>query len=291
MKVVILAGGLGTRISEETQVKPKPMVEIGGKPILWHIMKIYSHFGFNEFIICLGYKGEYIKDWFNSYYLNHSDITFDSENNKIHFHKNRAEKWKVTLVDTGDKTMTGGRVSRIKDYVGDETFMMTYGDGVADIDINELVKYHKQHGKLGTMTAVIPEGRFGSVNLDDNNNITSFGEKKDNQFRVSGGFFVFEPEVFNYIKEGDDTIFEREPLETMASSGVLKAFLHTGFWKPMDTLSDKIKLEALWNSPEVPWKVWDKKVVQKVKALAKLKSKKKVVNKTKNKAKKGLRRK
>lgn len=258
MKAVILAGGLGTRISEETHVKPKPMVEIGGMPILWHIMKIYSHYGINEFIICLGYKGHYIKEWFNNNYLHNSDVTLDLENNSIEMHKSRAEKWKVTLVDTGDKTMTGGRVKRIQDHVGNETFMMTYGDGVSDIDINELIKYHKDHGALATMTAVTPEGRFGSINLDENNGVTSFGEKEDNKFRVNGGFFVLEPGVFDYI-EGDETVFEKAPLENLAKDGKLKAYLHNSFWKPMDTMSDRAKLEAMWQGENPPWKVWDKK--------------------------------
>ena len=256
MKAVILAGGLGTRISEETQVKPKPMVEIGGMPILWHIMKIYSHYGINEFVICLGYKGHYIKEWFSNNYLHNSDITLDLENNSIELHKSRSEKWKVTLVDTGDNTMTGGRIKRIQEHVGNETFMMTYGDGVADIDLAELLKYHKEHGSIATITAVTPEGRFGSINLDEKNGVTSFGEKEDNKFRVNGGYFVLEPEVFNYIKDGDSTVFERGPLEGLAKDGKLKAYLHDGFWKPMDTQRDKSLLEELIENNKAPWIKW-----------------------------------
>lgn len=257
MKVVILAGGLGTRLSEETQIKPKPMVEIGGKPILWHIMKIYSRYGFNEFIICLGYKGEYIKKWFRDHYINNSDVTFDLESNDISFHKTRAEKWKVTLVDTGDSTMTGGRLKRIQEYVGNETFMFTYGDGVSDIDIDALVKFHKSHGHIATMTAITPEGRFGSVNIDDEYKVTVFSEKTDTAKRVNGGFFVLEPGVFDYLTEGDATIFEKAPLEGLVRDGQLHAFVHDGFWKPMDTLSDKTKLEAMWDTGSAPWKIWE----------------------------------
>lgn len=256
MKVVILAGGLGTRLSEETNIKPKPMVEIGGKPILWHIMKIYSHYGFNEFIICLGYKGYYIKEWFNNYFLHNSDVTFDLEKNAVQFDKSRSEKWKVSLVDTGDETMTGGRLKRVQELVGNETFLFTYGDGVADVNIHELIKFHQDGKVVGTVTAVTPEGRFGAVNVDENDNVTSFNEKKDTKNRVSGGFFVFEPEIFNYLNEGDATTLERGPLEKLAEEKKLKAFLHNGFWKPMDTLSDKNKLEAMWEGGSAPWKVW-----------------------------------
>lgn len=257
MKVVILAGGLGTRLSEETSVKPKPMVEIGGKPMLWHIMKIYSHYGFNEFVICLGYKGHHIKEWFNNSYLHNNDVTLDLEQNSIALHKNRAEKWKVTLVDTGDNTMTGGRIKRIQEYIGSEPFMLTYGDGVADIDIVKLLEFHKKHGSVATITAVVPEGRFGALNIDDDGGVTSFAEKVDNKFRVNGGFFVLQPEIFDYINEGDATIFERNPLENLAKEGKLKAYHHDGFWKPMDTLSDKSKLEAMWQGENPPWKIWD----------------------------------
>lgn len=256
MKVVILAGGLGTRISEETHIKPKPMVEIGGKPILWHIMKIYSHHGFNEFIICLGYKGNYIKEWFNNYYLNHSDVTFDFENNSIKYEKNIGEKWKVTLVDTGDLTMTGGRLRRIQPYIGNETFMMTYGDGVGDIDIKELVKFHNNSDSIVTVTTVMPEGRFGAVNIDENYIVTSFSEKTDINW-ISGGFFVMEPKVFDYLEDGDGTIFERKPMEKLSDERKLKAYMHRGFWKPMDTLSDKTKLEDMWAKNVAPWKIWE----------------------------------
>lgn len=255
MKVVILAGGLGTRLSEETAVKPKPMVEIGGKPILWHIMKIYSHYGFNDFIVCLGYKGYYIKEWFSQYYLHNSDVTFDLSKNEVCYHKNRGEKWTVTLIDTGDSTMTGGRVKRVKDYVGDETFMLTYGDGVGDIDVKQLLEFHKKHGKISTVTATLPEGRFGVLKIEESHEVSGFSEKTDNQGRVNGGFFVFEPQVFDYI-EGDDTIFEYGPLPALAKKGEMYSFSHKGFWKPMDTLSDKQKLETLWDSGEAPWKIW-----------------------------------
>ena len=255
MKVVILAGGLGTRLNEETNLKPKPMVEIGGKPILWHIMKIYSEHGFNEFVICLGYKGYCIKEWFNNYYLHNSDVTFNLENNSVTFHKNRAEKWKVTLVDTGDVTLTGGRIKRIKEYVGNETFMLTYGDGVSDIDINKLVDFHKKNKKIATVTAVVPEGKFGVLEIGGDMSVSSFSEKTDNKSRVSGGFFVLEPEVFKYL-EDDQTIFEKEPLEKLAKENQLKAFSHDGFWKPMDTLNDKNKLEEMWQKGSAPWKIW-----------------------------------
>lgn len=255
MKVVILAGGLGTRLSEETALKPKPMVEIGGKPILWHIMKIYSHYGFDDFIVCLGYRGYFIKEWFSNYYLHNSDVTFDLEDNKIKYLKCRAEKWKVTLVDTGEETMTGGRIKRIKDYIGDETFMATYGDGVGNVDIKSLVKHHEKSGKLATLTAVIPEGRFGALGINDGGLIESFSEKTDNKSRVNGGFFVLSPKVFDYI-EGDDTTFEKEPLEMLAKEGQLSAFMHDGFWKPMDSLNDKKKLESMWENNAALWKVW-----------------------------------
>jgi len=255
MKVVILAGGLGTRISEETSIKPKPMVEIGGKPILWHVMKIYSHFGFKDYIICLGYKGYYIKEWFNYYYLHNSDATFDLGKNTIKFHKNRSENWKVTLVDTGEDTMTGGRLKRIKDYVDNKTFMATYGDGVGNINIKKLIKFHKEHKKIATLTSVVPKGRFGALNIDKNH-VTNFSEKTDNQKKINAGFFVLEPEVFNYI--GDDTtIFEKEPLENLSKNMNLCAFRHNGFWSPMDTLSDKNKLEIMWQNNQALWKVWN----------------------------------
>lgn len=256
MKVVLLAGGLGTRLNEETTVKPKPMVEIGGKPILWHIMKIYSHHGYNEFVICLGYKSHYIKDWFHDHFLHNSDFTLNTEDNSITYHKNRNEKWKITMVDTGDHTMTGGRVKRVKDYIGNETFMLTYGDGVGDINIKELVDFHKKHKRLATVTAVTPEGRFGTIAINDDHMVTAFSEKTDNKVQINGGFFVLEPEVFDYL-ENDETIFEKGPLETLANEGNLKAFHHHGFWKPMDTLNDKNKLEELWSKGKAPWKVWE----------------------------------
>lgn len=255
MKVVILAGGLGTRISEETAIKPKPMVEIGGKPIIWHIMKIYSHFGFNEFIICLGYKGYYIKEWFSNYCIHNNDATIDLAANSIKFHRNHKEQWKVTLIDTGAETMTGGRLKRIAKFVGKETFMATYGDGVGDVDIKSLVNYHKKSKKLATLTAVIPEGRFGALEINEKNEVLSFSEKTDNKFRINGGFFVLEPKVFDYI-EGDEIIFEKKPLETLAKDHQLAAFEHNGFWKPMDSLSDKNKLETMWQSGEAAWKIW-----------------------------------
>ncbi len=259
MKVVILAGGLGTRLNEETVTKPKPMVEISGKPILWHIMKIYSHYGFNEFVICLGYKGYYIKEWFHNYYLHNSDVTFDLENNSIKYHENRSEKWKITLVDTGDNTMTGGRIKRIKDYIGNETFMLTYGDGLSDVNINDLLKFHKENKGVATVTAIIPEGKFGTLIINDEYEVVSFSEKTDNKNRINGGFFVFEPDIFGYLKDGDATVLEKAPLENLAKDGKLKSFFHDGFWKPMDTLNDKNKLEDMWKNNNAPWKIWDKK--------------------------------
>ena len=263
MKVVILAGGLGTRINEETQVKPKPMVEIGERPILWHIMKIYSHHGFNDFVICLGYKSHYIKSWFNDYYLNTSDVTLDLENNTTTYHKNHGEKWKITLIDTGNNTMTGSRVNKIKDYVGNETFMLTYGDGLSDVNIKELVDFHKKNKKVATVTSIVPEGRFGVLTVNDDHVVTSFSEKTDTQNKVNGGFFVLEPQIFDYLEKAekdsgkDQLIFEKRPLEDLAKDNQLVAFHHKGFWKPMDTLRDKIKLEELWGTGNAPWKVWD----------------------------------
>jgi len=256
MKVVILAGGLGTRLSEETNLKPKPMVEIGGRPILWHIMKIYSHYGFNEFLICLGYKGYMIKEYFANYFLHQSDITIDLEKNKIETHNNYAEPWKVTLVDTGDNTMTGGRILRVRDYIGKETFMMTYGDGVANINVNELIEFHKSKNKIATVTAAQPVGRFGSMEIDSNNNVKHFIEKPEGDGKwINGGFFVLKPEVFNYI-EGDSISFERKPLEVLAEQNQLAAYHHRGFWMPMDKLSDKVELEKMWESGKAAWKIW-----------------------------------
>jgi len=257
MKLVILAGGRGTRISEETEVLPKPMIEIGGKPILWHIMKIYSHYGVNEFVICLGYMGYVVKEYFSHYFLHMSDVTIDMEHNKTKIHTTTSEPWKVTLVDTGFETMTGGRLKRIEKYIGDETFMMTYGDGLADVDIKELLKTHKKQKKLVTLTAIQTAGRFGVLDVRDDNNVKSFLEKpKGEGSWINGGFFILEPKVFKYLKKGDATIWEREPLEALARDGQLAAYKHTGFWKCMDTLRDKIELEKLWQSGKAPWKVW-----------------------------------
>jgi glucose-1-phosphate cytidylyltransferase len=257
VKVVILAGGYGTRISEESYLKPKPMIEIGERPILWHIMKIYSHYGFNDFIICLGYKGYYIKEYFAHYFLHEADITFDFVNsNQQVIHNHHAEPWKVTLVNTGLHTLTGGRVRRIREYVEDEPFMLTYGDGVANIDIPKLLKYHKSHGKLATVTSVQPAGRFGALELNPDNHVLGFAEKpKGDGTWINAGFFVLQPEIFNYIRD-DATIFEREPLEQLARDGQLSAYKHKGFWQPMDSLRDKNQLESLWESGKIPWKIW-----------------------------------
>lgn len=255
MKVVILAGGLGTRLSEETGHRPKPMVEIGGKPILWHIMKIYSAQGFNDFVICLGYKGYMLKEYFANYFLHTSDVTFDMKNNSMEVHQNTAEPWKVTLVDTGENTMTGGRIKRIKDYVGNEDFCMTYGDGVGDVDIRALVNFHKKHGKLATVTATQLAGRFGALTIEDSC-VKNFQEKPDGDGAwISGGFFVLSPKIFNYIKD-DSTIWEREPAERLATESQMKAYFHNGFWQPMDTLQHKNQLEKLWAAGDAPWKVW-----------------------------------
>lgn len=258
MKVVILAGGYGTRISEESHLKPKPMLEIGGKPILWHIMKEYSHYGFNEFIICCGYKQHVIKEWFANYYLHNSDITFDfTRENKMQVHNNEAEPWKVTLVDTGLDTMTGGRIKRIRPYVNDETFMLTYGDGVSDVNIRDLLEFHKSHGKMATLTAAKEEQRFGVLGITDNNTISTFREKNKNDgARINAGYMVLEPEIFNFIA-GDKTVFEREPLETVAKQGELKAFLFDGYWQCMDTKREMDKLNELWDEDKAPWKSWE----------------------------------
>jgi glucose-1-phosphate cytidylyltransferase len=256
MKTVILAGGFGTRISEETSNKPKPMIEIGGKPILWHIMKIYSSYGIRDFVICLGYKSYMIKEYFANYFLHMSDITIDMENNRVEVHQNSAEPWRVTLVDTGENTMTGGRLKRIQSYIGTETFLLTYGDGVADININSLISFHKQHGKHATLTAVQPPGRYGALKIKSESEIRSFREKPegDGGF-VNGGFFILEPHVFSYI-DGDETVWEKYPLEALAAENQLRAFKHKGFWQPMDTLRDKNQLEELWSSGNAPWKIW-----------------------------------
>lgn len=258
MKVAILAGGFGTRLSEETANIPKPMVNIGDKPILWHIMKIYSNFGFNEFVILGGYKCYVIKEYFANYFMHQSDITFDLKNNKIEIINNKTESWKVTILDTGLNTQTGGRILRAKEHLKDNTFMLTYGDGVCDINIQKLLEFHKNHGKAITMTAVQPEGRFGAMELDDSNNkVLQFMEKpKGDGAWINGGFFVCEPKVFDYIDKNDETIWERSPLENIAKDNQLYAYKYNGFWKPMDTLRDKMQLEELWNKNKAPWKTW-----------------------------------
>jgi len=258
MKAVILAGGYGTRISEESAIRPKPMVEIGNRPILWHIMKIYSAHGINEFIICCGYKGHMIKEYFANYYLHHADVTFDMRENRMTVHHTKIEPWQVTLVDTGENTMTGGRIKRIQPYVGNETFCLTYGDGVSDVDIRALLAYHREQGVTVTLTAVQPPGRFGAFSLSEGQTlIESFKEKpKGDGAYINGGFFVVEPAAFDLIA-GDETVWEREPLEQLAQRGQLAAYRHHGFWHPMDTLRDKNYLEGLWQSSQAPWKIWE----------------------------------
>lgn len=256
MKVVLLAGGLGTRLSEETHLKPKPMVEIGNRPILWHIMKTYSHFGFNEFVICCGYKGYVIKEYFANYFLHQSNVTFDLQRNEMHIHDSQAEPWKVTLVDTGLHTMTGGRIKRVREYINDAPFLLTYGDGVGRVDIRALVAHHRSSAKLLTVTAVQPSGRFGALNINDELEVLDFTEKpKGDGAWINGGYFVCQPEVIDHI-EDDTTIFERAPLETIARAGQMSAYLHDGFWKPMDTLRDKNDLEKQWATGSAPWKIW-----------------------------------
>lgn len=257
MKAVILAGGLGTRISEETIIKPKPMIEIGGKPILWHIMKIYSFHGINDFIICCGYKGYVIKEYFANYFLHQSDITFDMSKNEMKIHQERAEPWKVTLIDTGEKTMTGGRIKRIKSYLNEgEDFCLTYGDGLANIDISKLISFHKSHGKVATLSAIYPPGRFGALEITDSQ-VTSFYEKpRGDGALINGGYFVLKPNALDYIK-GDATIWEQEPLNNLAKNGELMSFKHEYFWQPMDTLRDKHYLEKLWETGKAPWKLWN----------------------------------
>lgn len=259
MKVVILAGGLGTRISEESYLKPKPMIEIGEKPILWHIMKLYSHYGFNDFVICLGYKGYIIKQYFADYYLHMSDLTFDfTKGNEMTVHNNVAEPWRVTLVDTGLNTQTGGRIKRIQKYIGDEPFMLTYGDGVSDLNISELVAYHKEKKTLATMTASQPGGRYGVLEIDDGNSITSFREKAvEDGGWINAGFMVLEPEVFDYISDDEAEVFERAPLEQLAADGNLSAYKYEGFWRCMDTQRDKSALEEMYQSGNAPWMVWE----------------------------------
>ena len=257
MKVVILAGGLGTRLSEETDIKPKPMVEIGEYPIIWHIMKIYSHFGINDFIICLGYKGYVIKEYFANYFLHKSDVEIDIKDNKIKYLNSKTEPWKISLVDTGLNTMTGGRIKRVKKFLENETFMLTYGDGLSDVSISDLLKFHKNHNGIATVTAVQPAGRFGSLSIGPADNISSFLEKPpgDNSW-INGGFFVLEPEVVEYIS-GDDTVWERYPLEKISENKQLIAYKHKGFWHPMDTLRDKNYLNEIWKTGKAPWKVWN----------------------------------
>lgn len=256
MKVVILAGGMGTRLAEETGLLPKPLIEIGGKPILWHIMKIYAAAGFDEFIICCGYKGHLIKNYFVNYFMENYDITVDLQKNDVAFHGSPNERWKVTLVDTGLETLTGGRIKRIAPYLGDQAFCLTYGDGVADIDITSLVNFHKENSRKATVTAVPSPGRFGILDIQDNGNVDRFHEKPDNEMGwINGGFFVLEPSIVDYI-EDDATIWERKPLEKLAADGELVAYRHTGFWKPMDTLRDKRDLDEMWESNNIPWKIW-----------------------------------
>ncbi len=257
MKAVILAGGYGTRISEESNIKPKPMVEIGDKPIIWHIMKIYSSYGINEFIICCGYKGYILKEYFANYFLHSSDMTFDLKNNEMSIHTNNSEPWKVTLVDTGEGTMTGGRLKRVKDYVAGDTFCLTYGDGVSDVNIKKLIEFHKYQNTYATLTAAQPPGRFGAFTMaQEATKIINFHEKPEGDGAwVNSGFFVLEPEVIDFI-ENDKSVWESEPLQNLAKSGNLSAYKHDGFWQPMDTLRDKNILEKLWNSGEAPWKVW-----------------------------------
>lgn len=258
MKAVILAGGFGTRISEETVLKPKPMIDIGSRPIIWHIMNIYSYYGINDFIICCGYKGYMIKEYFTNYHTHMSDMTIDFRTGDIKYYNSKAEPWRITLIDTGLNTMTGGRLKRIKDYIGNETFMLTYGDGISDVNINKLLDFHRYNGKIATVTAVQPAGRFGALNIDDNGQVSTFVEKPvgDGGW-INGGFFVLEPEIFNYLSD-DSTVLEQEPLKNLTKENQLSAYKHEGFWKPMDTLRDKEELEKLWIGGQAPWKIWIK---------------------------------
>lgn len=258
MKAVILAGGFGTRISEESYLKPKPMIEIGNMPIMWHIMKEYSYYGFNDFIICAGYRQHMIKEWFADYFLHTSDVTFDfTDGNKMVVHDQHTEPWKVTIVDTGLKTMTGGRIKRVQKYIGNETFLMTYGDGVCDVDIRDLVEFHQNHGKIATLTAVIKKEQKGVLDIGRDNSVHSFREKAlEDGVPINAGYMVLEPQIFDYL-ENDDTIFERKPLEQLAEKGELMSYTHNGFWQCMDTMRDKEILESIWNSKNVPWKVWE----------------------------------
>jgi len=259
MKVVILAGGFGTRLSEETDLRPKPMVEIGSRPILWHIMKTYSHYGLNDFVILLGYKGYYIKEYFVNYFLHQSDVTIDLSNNEMQIHNNSSEPWKVTLVDTGLNAMTGARIKKAKQYIDNEPFLLTYGDGVGDIDIQKTLDFHKQHGKLLTMTSAQPDGRFGALNIDQNTNqVLEFQEKpKGDGSWINAGYFVCKPEALDYIDDGDSVVFEQGPLKNLAKDGQVHTYKHNGFWMPMDTLRDKNQLNKLWKDKQAPWKVWN----------------------------------
>ena len=259
MKALILAGGFGTRLREETDIKPKPMVEVGGKPILWHIMKTYSHYGINEFVILLGYKGYYIKEYFANYFLHQSDVTINMLNGDMEVHNNSSEPWKVTLLDTGLNAMTGARVKKAKEHIGNKPFMLTYGDGVADIDIQETLAFHQQHGKLMTMTSAQPEGRFGALHINKNDQVTTFEEKpKGDGSWINAGYFVCQPEVLDYIDNGDDVIFEQEPLRRLAQDAEIFTYKHEGFWMPMDTLRDKTKLNEMYESGNAPWVTWEK---------------------------------
>ena len=258
MKAVILAGGLGTRLSEETHLRPKPMIEIGGMPILWHIMKTYASYGLTDFIVCAGYKSYVIKEYFANYFLHSSDVTFDLRENHTEIHFQRSEPWKVTVVDTGINTMTGGRLKRVARYLHGETFCVTYGDGLADINISQLIEFHRSHGKTATLTSVQPPGRYGALEISHNNIVKSFREKPTGDGAwINGGFFVLEPDVVSYITHGDATIWEKHPLEQLSKDGELCAYQHTGFWRPMDTLRDKLELEKLWDSGTAPWRSWE----------------------------------
>lgn len=256
MKAVILAGGFGTRLAEETHTRPKPMIEIGGKPLLWHIMKIYSHYGINDFVICLGYKGYYIKEYFNNYFLHTSDVTLDLRKNAMEIHHNTSEPWRISLIDTGLESMTGGRIKRIQPYIQDDTFLLTYGDGLADINVTDTIEFHKQHGKIATMAAVQPPGRFGALETDMQGAVTAFKEKPEDEIGwINGGFFVLNKAIFDLI-DGDHTVWERTPLELLAKQNQLAAYKHDGFWQPVDTLREKHLLEKLWQEGEAPWKMW-----------------------------------
>ena len=259
MKVLILAGGFGTRLGEETVIRPKPMVEIGGKPILWHIMKTYSYYGVNEFVILLGYKGYYIKEYFANYFLHQSDVTIDMLNGDMKVHNNSSEPWKVTLLDTGLNAMTGARIKKAKEHIGNETFMLTYGDGVADINVKKTLEFHKKHGKFMTMTSAQPDGRFGALDINENDKVVAFKEKpKGDGSWINAGYFVCQPEVLDYIPQGDDAVLEQEPLKNLAKDGQIYTYKHNDFWMPMDSLRDKIKLDEMCESQDAPWMVWDK---------------------------------